>query len=133
MWQERRMNKMNQNELYHYGVLGMKWGVRRRRSSSNVETPKPKKKTLSEMSDDELRSKLSRLQMEKQYKDLVKQLNPQQESKAKAFVKRVLERSGENIATQATTYVMGKTANHFLEKIYNDPNAINPKKGQKDK
>lgn len=124
---------MNQNELYHYGVLGMKWGVRRRRSSSNVETPKPKKKTLSEMSDDELRSKLSRLQMEKQYKDLVKQLNPQQESKAKAFVKRVLERSGENIATQATTYVMGKTANHFLEKIYNDPNAINPKKGQKDK
>lgn len=124
---------MNQNELYHYGVLGMKWGVRRRRSSSNVEIPKPKKKTLSEMSDDELRSKLSRLQMEKQYKDLVKQLNPQQESKAKAFVKRVLERSGENIATQATTYVMGKTANHFLEKIYNDPNAINPKKGQKDK
>lgn len=124
---------MNQNELYHYGVLGMKWGVRRRRSSSNVETPKPKKKTLSEMSDDELRSKLSRLQMEKQYKDLVKQLNPQQESKAKAFVKRVLERSGENIATQTTTYVMGKTANHFLEKIYNDPNAINPKKGQKDK
>ena len=124
---------MNQNELYHYGILGMKWGVRRRRSSSNVETPKPKKKTLSEMSDDELRSKLSRLQMEKQYKDLVKQLNPQQESKAKAFVKRVLERSGENIATQATTYVMGKTANHFLEKIYNDPNAINPKKGQKDK
>ena len=124
---------MNQNELYHYGILGMKWGVRRRRSSSNVETPKPKKKTLSEMSDDELRSKLSRLQMEKQYKDLVKQLNPQQESKAKAFVKRVLERSGENIATQTTTYVMGKTANHFLEKIYNDPNAINPKKGQKDK
>lgn len=124
---------MNQNELYHYGVLGMKWGVRRRRNSSNVETSKPKKKTLSEMSDDELRSKLSRLQMEKQYKDLVKQLNPQQESKAKQFVKRVLERSGENIATQTTTYVMGKTANHFLEKIYNDPNAINPKKGQKDK
>lgn len=124
---------MNNNELYHHGVLGMKWGVRRKRNSSNVETEKPKKKTLSEMSDDELKSKLNRLQMEKQYKDLVSQLNPQQESKAKAFVKRVLERSGENIATQTTTYVMGKTVNNFLEKIYNDPNAINPKKGQKDK
>lgn len=126
---------MNQNELYHYGVLGMKWGVRRRRSSSNVETPKPKKKTLSEMSDDELRSEISRLQlqMEEKYNDLVKQLNPKQESKAKTFVKKVLERSGENIATQTATYVMGKTVNKFLEKIYNDPNAINPKKGQKDK
>ena len=124
---------MNDNELYHYGVLGMKWGVRRKRNSSNVETAKPKKKTLSEMSDDELRSKLNRLQMEKQYKDLVSTLNPRQESKAKTFVKKVLERSGENIATQTATYVMGKEINKVLGKIYGDPNAVNPKKGQKDK
>ena len=121
---------MNDNELYHYGVLGMKWGVRRKRNSSNVETVKPKKKTLSEMSDDELKSKLNRLQMEKQYKELVRTL---QDSKAKTFVKKVLERSGENIATQTATYIMGKSVNKLLKNLYDDPNAVNPKKGQKDK
>lgn len=29
---------MNQNELYHYGVLGMKWGVRRYRNSGGSYT-----------------------------------------------------------------------------------------------
>lgn len=26
---------MSENELYHYGVLGMKWGVRKRHTSAN--------------------------------------------------------------------------------------------------
>lgn len=124
---------MNDNELYHHGVLGMKWGVRRKRNSSNVETAKPKKKTLNEMSDDELRIKLNRLQMEKQYKDLVSTLNPQQESKAKVFIKKLALQSADNIGRQAFTYVMGKETNRILGKIYGDPNAVNPKKGQKDK
>ena len=35
------MNK-NQYELYHYGVKGMKWGVRKKRDSKNSHTASPR-------------------------------------------------------------------------------------------
>jgi len=39
---------MNNNELKHYGVLGMKWGVRKdRRRSTSKRTPKTKKERAS--------------------------------------------------------------------------------------
>lgn len=96
--------------LCHHGIKGMKWGVRRSEAElarARGETPKitsktkkaggifqkkakpqkpaasakPKAKNISEMSDEELRSMVNRLQLEKQYRDL----SPKQVSKGKAF------------------------------------------------
>lgn len=149
-----------ENTLVHYGVLGMKWGVRRtpeqlarakgktpaqkktasvqkkvvaksaaKTSSSNFE-----KKTSSELTNDELKEKIARLELEKRYKELAKStIPPPKSSKGKEFVTRVIEKSGENIATQLTTYVMGSAVNKLLGDTFNDPAIVNPKKGQKDK
>ena len=47
---------MDNNELYHYGVLGMKWGVRKSRPSSSGSS-KRKKKTNELSPDLEVKTK----------------------------------------------------------------------------
>ena len=98
------------DELYHYGVKGMKWGVRRtaaqlghlvikgaskiknRISESNEkrkirkQNEANKRKPVSEMTDDELKQRLNRLDMEKRYVDYMKALNPKKESKVKKLI-----------------------------------------------
>lgn len=181
-----------ENELYHHGVKGMKWGVRKARPKSSG-TSKPKKsssqtktksstaknvyngtkttvsnvvtkrKTLKEkklaeekalkakqeaeakakaeaerkknpknLTDTELRERITRLELEKRYRDLNASVNPEVH-KGRDFVYGVLETSGKNVATQLTTYAMGTAVNKVFEDIFDDPAIINPKKGQKDK
>lgn len=145
---------MNDYELLHYGILGMKWGVRRtpeqlarargelksesdggsKKTTSSKSSSSSGKKRTSEMTEDELRSKIQRLELEKRYKDLMKATAPPPKStKGRDFVQRVLEKSGENIMTQLTTVVMGKAVNATIGKMFGDENLVNPKKGQKDK
>lgn len=145
---------MDNNTLTHHGTKGMRWGVRRFQNKDGSLTPAGKKryseenpnndsnketlstqskKTVKNMTDDELRERIARLDLEKRYKELMKSTSPQKSTRGKDFVMDVLEKSGKNIATQLTTYAMGTAVNKAFGKALKDPSIVNPKKGQKEK
>lgn len=121
MWEYKRTNQ----ELCHYGVLGMKWGVRRRRStikkSSNKTNSDPKeskvkkKKSVSELSDTELRQAINRIQMEKQ----LAQLTAKEKSAGAKFVTDVLSGAAKKTATDYTAKYMAKGMDAMIKAAAN--------------
>ncbi len=99
------------NTLKHYGILGMKWGVRRtfeqltraRGHSKTDELHEDYKKahtskSIKSMSDAELRNRLNRIQMERQYS----QLSESNVNKGKEYAQKIIK-AGTTIATVTTT------------------------------
>lgn len=106
--------------LQHYGVLGMKWGHRKARSTSssnkkpkstkNTTTSKPKPKpkpTQKRLSDEELRAVVNRMRLEREYADLTYRASSR--SKVESVVRTI-----GTVAALTTSAV----------KIYNNLNTI---------
>ena len=103
---------MQNNTLNHWGIKGMKWGVRRYQNKDGSLTPAGKKryddsdvhedhrktypKSVKSMSDAELRSAINRMQMEKQYA----QLNHKEKSAGRKWIESLLTESAKEIAKQ---------------------------------
>lgn len=122
---------MNNNELYHYGVLGMRWGVRRYQNKNGSLTNAGKKrynqdenvhedykkahssKSVKSMSNQELREANNRLQLENTYSNLTKK----KVSAGKKFVTGVLIGAATSVATAYATKYMQKGAAYLGPKI----------------
>ena len=114
-------------ELYHHGVLGMHWGVHRSRSLSSSSRSRSQKKrkglatekTTHEMSDEELRSKINRLQMEKTYAALT----AKQQSPAVKWISDVVSTAAKQTATTYVAKFMSKGMDAIISKSGGDGNS----------
>lgn len=150
---------MNQNNLSHSGVKGMKWGQRLYQykdgsltplgktrygkngsvgkktsstaitsKSSSTSNTKPKKRTIKDLSDEELGRRITRLEQEKKYRELLaSEPGKKKMYSGKRFIEKVLIPSGEDIAKQVSNALLAKAVNSaFKEEVVY---ANNKKKG----
>lgn len=130
------------NSLFHWGIPGMKWGVRRhmrdhmdrsvkqkygvdlakrraeaeaRQSEDHKTVSGLRRKKVNEMSNDELKKLTTRLQLEKQLKDL----SSSDVSFGQKFVQEVLGNAGKQLAAKYVATAVEKGLPELLKIIKN--------------
>ena len=158
------------SELYHWGIKGMKWGVRRYQNKDGTLTPAGKKRyaedgrdkddqeqqaqnsssktrrqSISDLSDEELRTIVNRKQSERQLRDLLdaeeRYYNPPSpqntQQQGQSMVSKVLRNAGEQALTTMTKGAMLYAGSTFVKKALGNPDlakamATGSMGGQKD-
>jgi len=130
------------NQLYHFGILGQKWGVRRyqnpdgsltaagkerydsgKKSEDYIQSRADRANAVAGLSNAELKRLNERLQLEKAYKDLTAAEKKYNET----FAKRIIAKIGEQSLTAAGTQLAtGLLSALVVNKILD---SVNKKKG----
>lgn len=117
---------MYTDELYHHGIKGMKWGLRRFQNADGSYTDAGKRrransdrdwaaKNSSQLSDDELNKRINRLQKEKQLKDLTDQVvHP-----GRKMARDLLDRYGNQAVATAVGAAASAAATVYITKKIN--------------
>lgn len=133
MWQ---YNYSNGYELYHYGRKGMKWGqnifgkvkaartakrrkaalvkAREAKAAKKIEAEKRAKDiergkiSVKKMTDAEIKARMERLQLEKNYTDLVNQVNSNRNVRGKRFLNKFLDSTVDKVAENSAADVVAQ-------------------------
>ena len=127
------MRNANSDELSHYGVKGMKWGVRkdrfssghlgdsaRRKLSSTYENPSGSRKRPAytkkgyQLTDKQLDQRIARLSKEKKYQDLQRDVESTTASRGRRWVNQALDNVGPMALTALGTYGVAYVVNRKM-------------------
>lgn len=128
----RLVNPDSELELYHHGIKGQRWGVRHYQNPDGSLTEAGKNryaksdrrhslKNRRNLSDDELRKRINRLKLEKEYK----QLSDEDLYPGKKFCNRFLEQYGSKVLVTVASGATLLAINYAITK------KIDPEKAAK--
>ena len=134
------------DELYHHGIKGQRWGIRRYQNKDGTLTPAGKKraakleadyekvtgkkmgssskpsstqkKEIKDMSDDEIRTKINRIRLENE----LKSLTPESKSAGQKFIEGLKNQAISTITDKGT-----KIAGDYVDKKVRDTLGLNEK------